>query len=142
MKVPGRIKKGTASFVRGVRLVYKSSPRLSILTSLVMVFQGVLPLVPLYAVKRIVDAVSGENRFSGSASGYNPCGRGPYSLCPVQYRWCFSAADPVPGSKATTCRGLFRRSRRSLISPITRCPSSRTNCTGPSRKHPTGRRRL
>jgi ATP-binding cassette subfamily B protein len=39
------------------KLVWQCNPRLAVATTLVMFFQGVLPVVPIYAVKLIVDGI-------------------------------------------------------------------------------------
>jgi ATP-binding cassette, subfamily B, bacterial len=43
---------------RAVQLVWRSSPHLMVGSTLVMVVQGILPVIPIYVVKLIVDAVA------------------------------------------------------------------------------------
>ncbi len=58
-----RIRKGAGVFSRGMRLLWISSPGLSLSTILIMVLQGIVPLIPLYAVKLMVDAVASGGGF-------------------------------------------------------------------------------
>ena len=50
-------KGGLRRLLQAVALVWKSGPRLMLGSSVVMVLQGMLPIIPVYAVKLIVDAV-------------------------------------------------------------------------------------
>ncbi len=59
-----RLRKGAGVFSRGIGLLWKSSPGLSLLTVTVMTFQGIVPLVPLYAVKLMVDTLAAGGGFA------------------------------------------------------------------------------
>lgn len=65
----GGLKVSLAPLMRGIRLIWKSSPGWSLTQVVVLVVQGVLPLLSLYLLKLIFDAVEAALTDSLGAAG-------------------------------------------------------------------------
>jgi len=57
---------------RALRLVWQTAPTWTLVNSLLVFVQGVLPLVSLYLMKRILDAVSASLAAPHPASAFQP----------------------------------------------------------------------